>query len=394
MFRKLTKLELLIGLGSTILLVVATIQHNMLTCGSSAACLCLIVGRLLERNRSAAATPDVGDFASDESESTPLPRKLEPRQRLAYEAATQSAPELIRNVLQNGRETLLLRSEIIGNLNEAQVNEIVDVVCEDMSLVPAGKVALSINDLAGSEKSKMEEVATLLVDRYAVNNAEYAEFVAAGGYADQELWDADVFDAMAAFVDQSEQPGPRYWRDGTFPRGKADHPVVGICWYEARAYARWVGKRLPTGAEWVKTAGWPVAASGDAVRQRTYPWGNSYEPGRANISQEGIGHTATVDDFADGDNVRGVRQLAGNVWEWTDDELTFAGSAVDSSVQLGLKSLRGGAFNTYLEGQASCDFESGDHVLSRRDNVGFRCAVSMTDLSEAVHEQLVAALGA
>ena len=73
------------------------------------------------------------------------------------------------------------------------------------------------------------------------------------------------------------------------------------------------------------------------------------------ISQEGIGHTVTVDDFANGDNVRGVRQLAGNVWEWTDDDLLFSNDAVESSVDLGLKSLRGGAFDTYLESQASCD---------------------------------------
>ena len=390
MQNKLTPFEIGIGVACMVMLGVGVFERNVLTCGSAGACLCLIISRIFERTQSGK-----GDFAAlDNDRVQPVKRKLDPRQRQAYEAAKENAPQLIRDFLQHGREAILLRTEIIGNLNEQQVDQLVDVVQEDMSLVPAGKVVLKTNELGSDCNNNITTVEPLLIDRFAVTNSQFAEFVTEGGYTEKELWGDDVVDAAVAFVDETGTPGPRFWRDGTFAAGKADNPVVGICWYEARAYARWIGKRLPSNAEWVKTAAWPTAVAADSVRQRNYPWGEKFEPGHSNVRREGIGHTVPVDDFANGDTVNGVRQLSGNVWEWLDGELTFSGSGVDSSTPLALKSLRGGSFDTYLETQASSDFESGDDVMARRHNVGFRCALTMSDLAESAQEKLLAMLEA
>ena len=87
-----------------------------------------------------------------------------------------------------------------------------------------------------------------------------------------------------------------------------------------------------------------------------------------------------VDQFAGGVSVGGLHQMIGNVWEWTASEFQLPGSGLFNAASVPLKSLRGGAFDTYFENQASCDFVSGDHPLTRRNNIGFRCAVGAWDL--------------
>jgi len=98
--------------------------------------------------------------------------------------------------------------------------------------------------------------------------------------------------ARCAWLCRSHRPsGPRFWENGTFPRGKENHPVVGVSWFEAGAYARWVGKRLPTDPEWVKAASWPVFAEGDQPVQRRFPWGDAMDRNRINIWGSGFGAT-------------------------------------------------------------------------------------------------------
>ena len=84
------------------------------------------------------------------------------------------------------------------------------------------------------------------LDRYPVTNAQYHQFVRHGGYEQMAIWDPEIWPAVLDFVDTTGHAGPRFWRDGRYPRGEDHHPVVGVSWYEAAAYARWVGKRLPT----------------------------------------------------------------------------------------------------------------------------------------------------
>src|SRR5262245_16538779 len=125
------------------------------------------------------------------------------------------------------------------------------------------------------------------------------------------IWDPEILPAVLDFVDRTGHPGPRFWSHGRCAAGEDDHPVVGICWYEAAAYARWVGKRLPTGAEWVKAGSWPVAIPGRPLISRRYPWGDAMDRARANLWGSGPGKLVDVNQFPGGESVGGVQQLIG-----------------------------------------------------------------------------------
>jgi iron(II)-dependent oxidoreductase len=257
-----------------------------------------------------------------------------------------------------------------------------------MAIVPAGLVLMghSLDD-EGAEEPGTEvgvvEIESYYLDRYCVTNREYREFVLAGGYEETGLWDPEIWPGVLDFTDRTGCPGPRFWRDGTFATGTEDHPVVGVNWFEAEAYARWVGKRLPTDAEWVKAASWPVLAGADAPVQRKYPWGDLMDRSRANLWSLCSEGTIPVTSMADGASVGGVYQMCGNVWEWTDGDY---GNWLPASCRIELpapmKAIRGGAFDTYFENHASCLFQSGDSPLARVRNIGFRCALSVCDVAE------------
>ena len=212
-----------------------------------------------------------------------------------------------------------------------------------------------------------------------MTNEEYQRFVDAGGYEQLEFWHEEALPALLDFVDQTGTPGPRYWADGQYLDDEERLPVVGVSWYEAWAYARWVGKRLPTDAEWTKAGAWPVESAPGRIAQRRYPWGESFDVRRAHLYGSGQHGPAPVDEYPGGTSVGGIHQLIGNVWEWTSTPL---GSLSDSSLHVSesVMSIRGGAFDTYFENQATCHFQSGEQSLSRRRNIGFRLALPMSEL--------------
>jgi formylglycine-generating enzyme required for sulfatase activity len=178
-----------------------------------------------------------------------------------------------------------------------------------------------------------------LMSPFSVTNADYARFVAATGYqtvAEQEGW-SFVFHLM---LDTPEAwpvtpPGLTWWRKvdgacwsapegiGTDTAGREDHPVTHIAWYDALAYCRWSGLRLPTEAEWER------AARGGLAKQK-FPWGNEMMPGGAyamntfqgdfptrNSAEDGWAGTAPVNAFRP--NGYGMFNMTGNVWEWVGD---------------------------------------------------------------------------
>ena len=342
-------------------------------------------GRLLQRS-----------FQKDNPPSVAEPP---PEPAVAREGSDGMVDELIRQ----GRYALLLRSKVAAGLSQAHRWLAQSALEDAMTVVPDGEVALRSepeddaesaddprNDLdPEAEAETIVNVESLLLDRHPITNRQYQSFVDAGGYTQMDLWDPQIWAAVLEFVDETGAPGPRFWREGRCEPGKEDHPVVGVCWYEAAAYARWAGKRLPSDAEWVKAACWPSAHSG-TLRQRRYPWGESLDPNRANLWAAGLGRTCDVAAFESGVSVGGVYGLIGNVWEWTSTEFgrlpgRRAGTRVGQfQLDASLKSLRGGAFDTYFDNQATCHFQSADDPLARKHNVGFRTALSLCDVLEGL----------
>ncbi|TCK24353.1 iron(II)-dependent oxidoreductase [Pseudonocardia endophytica] len=228
------------------------------------------------------------------------------------------------------------------------------------------------------------DLPAFVIDAYPVTNAQYAAFVEAGGYDDRRLW-TDVGWAHRIEVGLE---APRFWTrdaDGTWWRRRfgvvepvpGDEPVVHVSFHEARAYARWAGKRLPTEAEWEKAARFDPATG----RSRRYPWGDD-EPGaeHANLGQRHL-QPAPVGSYPAGASALGVHQMIGDVWEWCDSgwhpypgftmfpypeysEVFFGG---DYAV------LRGGSFGTDASAIRST-FRNWDHPVRRQIFSGFRLA--------------------
>jgi iron(II)-dependent oxidoreductase len=303
------------------------------------------------------------------------------------------AESLVDEMLSQGRYALLLRPQLMGNLTAPQLSRAHAAQSAGMCLVPEGEVVLHRSTGLPEEDAEADvpsplriplRVAAYYLDRYPVTNSQFQQFVRSGGYEQMAIWDQQVLPAVLDFVDQTGHPGPRFWRDGRYPRGEDHHPVVGVSWFEASAYSRWTGKRLPTDAEWIKAGSWPVAISGHPLLERRYPWGEAIDHDRANLWSSGPGRTVPVDHFPGGVSVGGVQQLIGNVWEWTVDRFALEDDADQSAAaaQPKMKSIRGGAFDTYLDCQATCHFQSGDQALARKHNIGFRCAISLCDLSK------------
>ena len=308
------------------------------------------------------------------------------------QARTAEDPaSLVEQMLAQQRYALLLRPQIAENLTDPEFTQACAVLEQNMALVPAGEVVVGDVDEAlqdgkidadvlRSKLARLVEIEPVFLDRHPVTNAQFFEFVANGGYQELDIWDQEILAAVLDFVDRSGAPGPRFWRDGCFAPGEEHLPVVGVSWYEAGAYARWTGKRLPTDAEWVKAGCWPVSPRPGVWIERRYPWGNLFEPQKANLWASGEGRIVAVDRFAEGVSVGGVYQLIGNVWEWTGDNF---GRAEDLSLMLPtpMKSIRGGAFDTYFENQATCHFQSGESPLNRKHNLGFRLALGACDVA-------------
>src|SRR5215212_3024936 len=200
---------------------------------------------------------------------------------------------------------------------------------EEMVHVPGGPFVMGSDDRVwalDNERSSHEvEVPAFCLDTTPVTNRAYLEFVEDGGYERKELWDPEGWGWLQA----EEISAPKHWyqkephdwwtqRFGFDEPVPMEAPVVHVSWYEADAYARWSGKRLPTEAEWEKAASWDP----ETETKRLYPWGDTpHTPERANLDQLAFG-AAEVGAYPAGKSAYGILGMIGDVWEWTASEFS------------------------------------------------------------------------
>ena len=238
--------------------------------------------------------------------------------------------------------------------------------------IPAGSFTMGsnqrqLNELITGSRTSMEKFSAELprhnvnlegyyIARFPVTNAEYLSFIKA---TDNPVPYRD---------DEWSQPYNWNPKTRTYPAHKGDNPVVLVSWYDAQAYCRWIGGRLPTEAEWEK------AARGTGHRE--WPWGSKWQEGCCNTIESGLDSITPVGKFSPrGDSPYGVSDMAGNVWEWCSsihDPYPYnAEDGRENRESLGKRVLRGGAcgLDRFV---ARCAFrgetQPGDYGFS----IGFR----------------------
>jgi eukaryotic-like serine/threonine-protein kinase len=212
--------------------------------------------------------------------------------------------------------------------------------------VPGGKIGLAIPGLDHLPDVPLDDY---LIDRHEVTNEEFKTFVDAGGYGKREFWKQPLVRdsrpvpweaAMNLFRDATGRPGPATWELGSYPKGLEKHPVAGVSWYEASAYAEFAGKTLPTVFHWnhaAQTQGSQLVVPGSNFR------------GAATVA---VGGDGALSGF-------GTTDMAGNVKEWCWNESTA-----------GKRFILGGGF-----GEPTYMFidQDAQSPWDRRPNFGFRC---------------------
>jgi formylglycine-generating enzyme required for sulfatase activity len=154
-----------------------------------------------------------------------------------------------------------------------------------MVLIPKGEFTMGSPHHSDETEHKVV-LDAYKIDKYETSNKEFGEFMKATGHA-----------------------APAYWDD---PRlNKPEQPVVGVNWFDAKAFCEWKGKRLPTEAEWERAAKGP---KGD----NHFPWGHTFDAKKVNFGQQ-VGRTTPVDSYPEGVSGFGLYNMAGNVFEWVSD---------------------------------------------------------------------------
>ncbi len=222
------------------------------------------------------------------------------------------------------------------------------------------------------------------IDRLPVTSGEYLEFIRDGGYTDSRWWFAEAWDC----IHREGWQAPLYWelhggkwviRDFSGVHrvdDKADEPVTHVSFYEASAFAKWAGKRLPTEAEWERAARVPPKQTS----QLSFPWGDdSPALSRANLFENELWGVTPVGSFPEGRSAHGCYQMIGDVWEWTtSDYVPYPGfkpefDEYNDKWFVGQKVLRGGSYAT-PQYHIRSTYRNFFHPNERWMISGFRCA--------------------
>ena len=246
---------------------------------------------------------------------------------------------------------------------------------EGMVLIPAGEFQMGSVENTDEQPVHNVYIDAFYMDKYEVTNGAYKKFLDAN-----PQWRKDRIPSVYHDGDYLKN-----WNGNNYPLGKRDHPVTYVSWYAAMAYAKWMGKRLPTEAEWEKAARGGLAG-------KKYPWGDSIGSSRANYNKN-VGETTSVGQYAP--NAYGLYDMAGNVLEWCLDayDQDFYTNASRQNPIAGTRSvlnvktnfstistervLRGGSWSQLSQYVRVADRTKGDPKLSYFGS-GFRCVQAGT----------------
>jgi formylglycine-generating enzyme required for sulfatase activity len=206
------------------------------------------------------------------------------------------------------------------------------------------------------------------LDVLPVTCADFQAFLDAGGYSEPSHWSTE---GWAARTEEGWER-PRFWGEAEWAHVTGPtQPVVGVSFHEAEAYARFVGKRLPTEAEWEKAA--------RGTDGRVFPWGDDWEEGRCSFRGGNKRAAPPVGQFPEGVSVFGVWEMCGGVWElcsdWYDEHHYAVAPEKDPrGPEHGtLKVARGGAWNALPLLNRTAN-RNAWRPRARFSNIGFRCA--------------------
>lgn len=288
--------------------------------------------------------------------------KLEPEER---EEVKRIADQKIRKAAETVAEKTVevLRRQIAKKLEDDGITK--EELIRDAEALPAEKrcdkdgstlvVVRAADVIIGDEdadtEGKRQQTVTIdsfYIDRREVTNAQFKKFLDATDYEWHGKW-------MKIKKRRRRKKGPRLVETDTYPSEMADYPVVNVSITDARAYAEWAGKRLPTDVEW------EAAARGREGRR--YPWGAEWDPEKCNAhgSEDGHGLLAPVGSVSGDVSPYGCRDMAGNVVEITE--------AADGSALV-----KGGG---WVSGASDCK-PAGEVAIgasARGHDLGFRCVI-------------------
>lgn len=223
-----------------------------------------------------------------------------------------------------------------------------------------------------------------LIDAFPVTNGDFQRFIEEGGYNDFNLWLADGWDLVkeqgwrAPLFWSYEKVEERWFKKDFRGRYKLDpqEPVVNVSFYEASAYTRWAGKRLPTESEWEKAASWNEKVQ----RKLLYPWGEDTQVQKyANVLESNKWAPSHVGSYKQGRSYFGCYQMIGDVWEWTSSDYSLYPrfksrfAEYTDKWSINQKVLRGGSFATprlQIRNSYRNYFRPNERILFS----GFRCA--------------------
>jgi len=245
-----------------------------------------------------------------------------------------------------------------------------------MVLIPAGSFLMGSNAHADDEKPVHPiTLDSFYIDKYEVTVGQFRKFVEATGYVTEAEKEGKM---KGGFVPGNLQyKSDANWRNPYFDQTD-NHPVVYVSWSDAKVYAAWAGKRLPTEAEWEK------AARGTTGKE--YPWGDDRDASKCNSSESENSGTTPVGSYPRGASPFGVMDMAGNVYEWCRDgydknyyQNSPSHNPIGPSSGSKPRVLRGGTWHFPLRDCRSSDRYYFSHPTYKYFCTGFRCARAVNE---------------